>query len=388
VTNPSAPPTSAPAAPTKESDNTLKFTLTADALADAAAFASKGINPRPPVPVLSGLLIEAQPGGLRISGFDYEKSARTQVAADVTEPGTALLPGKMFTDIIKKFGKKTVTVEVDERRGTLKAGSAVFTVAAMPVTEFPPMPDLPPAVGKVDGDVFAAAVGQVIGAASVDASPPTLRGVHITSEGNDLVLRATDKYKLAEVVIPWESTGDDVDLLASAAWLADVVKTLAGDASILADGNLVGVRTGNRATTSIMVDGDFPKIKTLFPNQTATQVTVDRDEFSDVLSRVALVAERTTPVKISTSDGSMVIEAGTGEDATGQETIACDVTGEHIDAAFNPAFLGWSLSVTPSEQVTLGFQAPGKNSLGKPLIKPVLISGHDGLRHLLMPVRL
>src|SRR6478735_8974740 len=102
----------------------MKFTLTADALADAAAYASKGISPRPPVPVLSGLLIEAQQGGLRISGFDYEKSARTQVAADVTEPGTVLLQGRMFTDIIRKFGRKTVTVSVDERRATLTSGSA------------------------------------------------------------------------------------------------------------------------------------------------------------------------------------------------------------------------------------------------------------------------
>lgn len=356
----------------------MKFTLTADALADAAAFASKGLSPRPPAPVLSGLLIEAQPGGLRISGFDYEKSARTQVAAEVIEAGTVLLQGKMFTDIIKKFGKKTVTVAVDGHKATLTAGSAVFTMNAMPVSEFPPMPDLPAVVGQVDGDVFAAAVGQVIGAASTDDT--VLKGVQIVSEGDQLTMLSTDKYRLAEVVIPWTPAGEDINLLVRASWLAEVVKTLAGEASILADGNLVGARTGNRATTSIVIDGEFPKIKALFPNTSATEVTVDRAQFVDVLARVSLVAERNTPVRLTACDGELIVEAGTGEDAQGRETLPCAIDGTDVVVAVNPLYLAWSLSVSPATETVLGFQ----ENLGR----PVLLSGHEGLRHLVMPVRL
>ncbi|QWY79699.1 DNA polymerase iii sliding clamp [Arthrobacter phage Persistence] len=358
----------------------MKFTITADALADAAGFAAKGIAARPAMPILGGLLIEAQQGGLRISGFDYEKSARTQVAADVDTPGSVLLQGKMFADIIKKFGKKTVTISVEGRRATLKAGSAVFTMAAMPVEDFPAMPDLPPVVGKVDGTILAAAVGQVIGAASTDFSLAILCSVQIVSEGDTLTLRTTDRYRLAEVSIPWQPAGEDISLVVKAGWLGDVVKTLAGEASILNTENLVGIRTGNRATTVTAVDGDYPKIKTLFPDHSPIEITVDRSEFADVLSRVALVAERNTPVKLTTSGGSLTVEAGTGEDATGREVIQCNVSGDDIALAFNPAYLAWSLSVTPADEVTLGIQDDQR--------KPALITGHDGLRHLLMPVRL
>jgi DNA polymerase-3 subunit beta len=358
----------------------MKFTLTADALADAAAFASKGISPRPPVPVLSGLLIEAVPTGLRISGFDYEKSARTQVAAEVTTPGKVLLQGKMFTDIIRKFGRKTVTIEVDERQATLRAGSALFNMRPMQADEFPAMPDLPAAVGTIDGDVFSAAVGQVIGAASTDDSVPILKGVHITSEGDHLTLRTTDRYRLAEVTIPWAPAAEDIDILVRGSWLADTIKTLAGEATLLADGNLVGIRTGNRATTSIVIDGDYPKIKALFPNTNHTGITVNRDEFADVLARVSLVAERNTPVRITTKDGAMTVDAGTGEDAQGQETLPCNVDGTDIVVAVNPGYLAWSIGVTPAQDITFGFQ--------ENLAKPVLIGGSEGLRHLIMPVRL
>ncbi|MDN4644953.1 DNA polymerase III subunit beta [Arthrobacter sp. PsM3] len=358
----------------------MKFTLTADALADAAAFASKGISPRPPVPVLSGLLIEAQEGGLRISGFDYEKSARTQVAADVAEAGTVLLQGKMFTDIIRKFGRKTVTVAVDGNKATLTAGSAVFTMHAMPVSEFPPMPPLPAAVGAIDGDVFAAAVGQVIGATSNDDTIKVLTGVHIVSEGDELTLRTTDRYRLAEAVIPWRPTGDDIDVLVPGKWLGDLVKTLAGEATIVSDGNLIGIRTGNRATTSIKMDGDFPKIKALFPDTSHTEVKVNRAEFAEILARVSLVAERNTPVRLTACDGELIVEAGTGEDAQGRETLPCEIDGTNIVVAVNPMYLAWSLSVSPAADVVLEFQ----ENLGK----PVLLSGHDGMRHLIMPVKL
>ena len=356
----------------------MKFTITADALADAAGFAAKAISNRPPVPVLSGLLIEAQQGGLRISGFDYEKSARTQVAAEVETPGNVLLQGKMFADIIRKFGKKPVTIEVNGSKATLKSGSALFTMQTMPVAEFPPMPDLPPVAGTVDGDAFAAAVGQIIGAASTDDSVAILMNVQLITEGDTLTLRATDRYRLADVEIPWKSAGADLELILPAPWLQAAVKTMAGDASILASESIVGIRTGNRATTSNVVDGDFPKIKTLFPASTPSTVTVNRQALADVLGRVSLVAERNTPVRIETKDGTMTVEAGTGEDAQGQESLPCAVDGDDVVSAFNPGYLAWSLAATPSEEVDLGFQGP----------KPMLITGHEGLRHLLMPVRL
>ena len=358
----------------------MKFTLTADALADAAAFASKGLSARPPVPVLSGLLIEAVPTGLRISGFDYEKSARTQVAAEVIEPGAALLQGKMFTDIIRKFGKKPVTIEVDERKAILRAGTAEFNMRPMPVSEFPPMPALPAAIGKVDGDLFAAAITQIIGAASTDDSIPVLKGVQLVSEGADLIMRTTDRYRLAEVVIPWTPEAGEVDLLVRGSWLADVAKTLAGESTILATENIVGVRTGNRATTSLVIDGDFPKIKTPFPATSHTEVTVDRAQLADVLARVSHVAERNTPVRLTVEGSEMTVDAGTGEDAQGRETLPCNLDGTDVQVAVNPGYLAWSLSVSPATDTVLGFQ----ENRGKPM----LLSGHEGLRHLIMPVKL
>lgn len=358
----------------------MKFTIPADALADAAAFALKGISQRPANPILSGLLIEAVPTGLRLSGFDYEKSARTQVAAEVADAGTALLPAKMFADIIRKFGKKTVTVEVDERKAVLRSGTAEFNMRPMPVSDFPPMPDLPAVAGTVDGDVFSASVNQIIGAASTDDSVAILMNIQMTTVGDTITLRSTDRYRLAEVEIPWKSSGEDLQVILPATWLQAAVKTMAGEATILAADNIIGIRTGNRVTTSSVVDGEYPKIQALFPTSFHTQVTVDRVQLSDVVGRVGLVAERNTPIRLVTKDGVMVVDGGTGEDAQGSETLPCELEGPGITVAVNPRYLAWSLAVNPAVEVTLGFQ--------KDLGKPVHLGGSDGLRHLVMPVKL
>jgi len=358
----------------------MKFTIPANALADAAGFALKAVNPRPATPVLSGLLIEAVSGSLRLSGFDYEKSSRTQVAADVETDGHALISAKIFTDIIRKFGKKTVTVEVDGNLATLTAGSAKFAMGTMPVSEFPALPGLPEAAGTVDGSAFAAAVAQIIGAAATDETLAVLTGVKIISDGESLTLLATDRYRLAEVTIPWQPAGPPIEVLVRSKWLNDAVKDLAGETKILAADSIFGLRSGNRATTAVTMDQDFPRIQSLFPDSTDTDVIVDRAELADVLSRVSLVAERNTPVRFNASGSQLTVDAGTGDGATGEESIPCEVIGTDVVTAFNPGYLAWSLSATPSEQVTFGFQA----NRGK----PALVTGRDGLSHLLMPVRL
>lgn len=358
----------------------MKFTLTADALSDAAAYAAKGISPRPPVPILSGLLIEATSGVLRISGFDYDKSARTSVAAEVQADGHALVPGKMFTEIIKKFGRKSVTIDVEGTTATLKAGTAVFKVNTMPVSEFPPMPGLPTVAGTVDGDILAAAVAQVIGATCTDDTLPVLTGVKIVSNGPELTLLTTDRYRLATATIPWSPAGDDISVLVRGSWMADAAKNLAGETKILVDENIVGIRSGNRATTATILDLEYPKIQSLFPDTTETEIVVDRTELAAVVGRVGLVAEKNAPLRITACDGDLIVDAGSGDSATGRETIPCEIDGTDVIVAVNPLYLAWSLSVTPSERVTLGFQ--------ENRAKPVLITGHEGLAHLIMPVKL
>ena len=70
----------------------MRFVVERDALAEAVAWIARSLPSRPVLPVLSGLLLQAAPGGLTLSCFDYEVSARVSIDAEVSQPGTALVP--------------------------------------------------------------------------------------------------------------------------------------------------------------------------------------------------------------------------------------------------------------------------------------------------------
>nr|MBA3489705.1 DNA polymerase III subunit beta [Longispora sp. (in: high G+C Gram-positive bacteria)] len=110
----------------------------------------------------------------------------------------------------------------------------------------------------------------------------------------------------------------------------------------------------------------------------------------EVVKRVALVAERSTPVRLNFSEDGLVIEAGGTEDARASEALDCEYTGDPMTIAFNPQFLLDGLAVLDSPIAVLSFTSP---------MKPAVLSAgsenaeadadaNAAYRYLLMPIRL
>ena len=75
----------------------MRFRVERDVLADAVTWTARSLPTRPPVPVLAGVRIEADATGtIELSSFDYEVSARSQIPADVSEPGVVLVSGQLI----------------------------------------------------------------------------------------------------------------------------------------------------------------------------------------------------------------------------------------------------------------------------------------------------
>ncbi|WP_028272334.1 DNA polymerase III subunit beta, partial [Arthrobacter sp. UNC362MFTsu5.1] len=258
----------------------------------------------------------------------------------------------------------------------------------------PPLPALPTISGTVPGDSFAQAVSQVIIAASKDDTLPILTGVRMEIEDDLITLLATDRYRLAMREVPWKpvTPGISTSALVKAKTLNEVAKTLgnSGDINLALaddDSRLIGFESGGRTTTSLLVDGDYPKIRSLFPDATPIHATVQTQELVEAVRRVSLVAERNTPVRLAFTEGQLHLDAGTGEDAQASEELEAQLTGDEITVAFNPHYLIEGLSVIETKYVRFSFTtAP----------KPAMITAQadadgedqDDYRYLVMPVRL
>lgn len=373
----------------------MKFRVERDALADAVTWAARALPSRPPVPVLAGLLLEADTSGvLRLSSFDYEVSARVEVPAEVADAGTVLVSGRLLADISRALPGKPVDVATDASRVSLTCGSGRFTLLTMPVDEYPSLPAMPDASGVVAGDVFSEAVAQVSIAASRDETLPILTGIRVEVEGDRLTLLATDRYRLAMRTLPWRpaSPGESTVALVRARTMSEVAKALgpAGDVTVaLTTGGsteMIGFEAGGRRTTSLLVDGDYPKVRALFPDSSPTHAIVDAQSLIEAVRRVALVAERNTPVRLTFTESTLTLEAGQGEDAQASEAVECTLVGEEISIAFNPQFLLDGLGALTQPLAKMSFTQARK---------PAVISGQaepdgsddDSYRYLIMPVR-
>jgi DNA polymerase-3 subunit beta len=374
----------------------VKIRVERDVLAEAVAWAARSLPARPPVPVLAGLLLKSEEGKLSLSGFDYEVSARVSVEADVEEEGTVLVSGRLLADIARALPNRPVEISTEGARVTVVCGSSRFTLHTLPVEEYPALPDMPTATGTVPGEVFAAAAAQVAIAAGRDDTLPVLTGVRIEIEGDTVTLASTDRYRFAVREFLWKPEQPDVSAVAlvPAKTLLDTAKSLTnGDVvSIALAGSgagegLIGFEGAGRRTTTRLLEGDLPKYRTLFPTEFASVAVIETAPFVEAVKRVALVAERNTPVRLSFEQGVLTLEAGSSDDAQAVERVDAKLDGDDISIAFNPTFLLDGLSAIDSPVAQLSFTTSTKPALlsGRPAVDA---EADEAYKYLIMPVRL
>ncbi len=376
----------------------MKVRVERDVLADAVTWTARSLPSRPTVPVLAGMLLQANDQGtLTLSAFDYEVSARVEVPADVIDPGEALVSGRLLAEICRQLPDKPVQLSNEGHRVELTCGSSRFTLGAMPVEDYPARPAMPTEIGTISAADFAEAVGQVGVAASRDESVTMLTGVRIRVAGEGLTLLATDRYRLGMRDVSWHASSPDVEsaALVRARTLTEVARTLGsgGDItlSLSSEGgrDLIGFSARGREVVSLLLEGDYPvdRVQALFPEQSSAYAVVEKAALVEAVRRVSLVIEGNTAVLLSFTADQVVLEAGQGDDAQASEALPATLSGDDITIAFNPSFLSDGLAAVSTPYVRLSFTLP---------TKPAVLSGQreaDGdddpaYRYLVMPVRI
>ncbi|MEV6136236.1 DNA polymerase III subunit beta [Nocardia sp. NPDC051990] len=384
----------------------MKFRVAREDFAESVAWVARSLPSRPPVPVLGGVLLVAGENGLTVSGFDYEVSAQMRVAAEVAGPGEVLVSGRLLADITKALSNKPVDVAVDGTRVLITCGSAKFSLPTMPVEDYPQLPEVPQQTGQLSVDVFAEAVGQVAVAAGRDDTLPMLTGIRVEIEGPQVVLAATDRFRLAVRHIEWQPARTDIEtsVLIPARTLSEAAKTLGpSDAPVQlslgtgsgADG-LLGIVNGGRRTTTRLLDAEFPKFRQLLPKEHTSIATLPVATLTDAIKRVALVAERGAQVRLEFTGEGLLLSAGGDDAGRAEEWLEAEFRGEALTIAFNPGYLIDGLSALHADRVTFGFTTPSRPAVLLPASDEepkVTESGafaalESPYIYLLMPVRL
>jgi DNA polymerase-3 subunit beta len=372
----------------------MKFAVERDALVDAVNWVSKSISNRPITTALLGIVIDVT-DEITLSGSDLETSAKAKFKADISQKGKVLVPGKLLAEISRSLPAKPVTFNLEGSRVLVTAGSAKFTLPTLPLVEYPVLPELPSASGSLNSDLFATAVNQVAIAAGKDDSLPTLTGVFVEINKNQITLAATDRYRLAVRELTWSAQDANIETtsLLRARTLADAAKSLIGTSQVtiaLAPTNtnekLIGFISEGKTMTSRVLDGSFPPFRHLLPTESTADAIIEVAPLLDSVRRVALVTDKTVPLRLNFSNNSLQLEAGTGDEAQASEKLDINYKGEDINIAFNPTFLTDGLTAINTAFVHITFT--GAN-------KPAVLTGQTeagsapitNYKYLLMPMR-
>jgi DNA polymerase-3 subunit beta len=373
----------------------VKFTVEQQALTDAVNWVSRSLSSRPIKTELLGIKIDATGNEVLLSGSDLETSSKASFKADILNKGEVLVPGKLLAEISRSLPNKPITIALDGSRVLVTSGSAKFTLPTLSLSEYPNLPELPQTTGSVASDTFATVVAQVAIAAGRDDSLPTLTGIHIDITEETVTLAATDRYRLAVREFTWSpaTPGFSTQALMRARTLADAAKSLVGTKNVslsfapsTSNDRLAGFAGDGKSMTSRMLDGNFPPYRHLLPTETSTTAVVEVAPFLDSVRRVALVTDKTVPLRLEFKDGGVSLEAGAGEEAQATETIDVLLNGDPISIAFNPTFLTDGLQAVGTPFVQISFT--GNN-------KPAILTGRtepnspsiENYRYLLMPMR-
>src|SRR5215208_1590182 len=363
----------------------MKLTCSREEFVARLGVVSRAVSTRGSVQILAGVLLRASNGILELAATDMELSLRTSLEADIEGEGSVVVPGRLLVDLARLLPDAEVQLEhrADEGVLTVMCGTASYRLHTYSAEDFPRLPEIDATqVFNVDAEALLETVAQVSRSASRDESRPVLTGILARFEPGKLVMAATDSYRLAVKETDLAGSSQELEAIIPARALAELAR-IVGSATQLELGvqeNQVAFRTEDAVLTTRRIDGQFPNVKQLLPEQFEHVVTLPRSELLEVVRRVAVMAQRNSPLRLRFSDGELEVSAQTQDIGEAKEALPAPFTGDVLEIGFNAEFLRDGIESVQSDEVQLKLISP---------LRPGLIQGEgDDYSYLIMPIRL
>lgn len=350
------------------------------ALAAAAADVVRLVPTRYVEPLLSGMLLTAGPDGVVLAASDRERTARVTRDALVHTEGAVLVPAKPLAETLRALEVDRVRLVVEGSRLAVRADGARFALPLLDVALHPGVPEPPPARGVVAGHLLASALSTVSATASRDDTLPVFAGVRLRAEDGDLVLRATDRYRMAIARVPGEIPGD-LDVLVPAGLLAEVGKQAAGEVSLGVDANRFSLSWAGTAVTTAVLDGAFLSESSLVLDTVDTVVEVDADALLGAARRVALYTDARGVLQIEVGDHELRLRGTDPQAGEAEESVKATVEGGRTGPAVQARYLVDALRPFAGKRIRVAIQ-PGMRATILTSLDPEEVR----LTYLMMPI--
>jgi len=365
---------------------TMKIACSREELTQKLGVVSRGVSTRTAVQILGGILLKAEAGKLLLAATDMELSLRASLEAQVDGEGAVVVPGRLLVELARLLPDSQVTIEQRAEEGVIHISSGSFESRLNTFTaeDFPRPPDVDGLERHtVDRDALLETIARVGRSASRDESRPVLTGVLARFEPGKLVMAATDSYRLSVKETVLEGTAPELEAIVPARALTELARIGQGAEQIelgVHENQVVFGVDGIWLTTR-RIDGQFPNYKQLIPESFEYEVALPRDEVLDVVRRIAVMAQRNSPLRLRFAEGELTVSARTQDVGEAQESLPAAFSGEPLEIGFNAEFLRDGIESVTGETVRFRLISP---------LRPCVLQaeGSDDFLYLIMPIRL
>ena len=367
----------------------MKISLERDVLLAQLQTVSRVASTRSAIQALSGVQLVAGDAGCELRATDMDVGLRVPLEAEVTREGTVVLPARLLLDVVRLLPAAAVSLELrpSEQDVELVSGNATFHIRTLRSDDFPPFPEPDrDSIVELPADAFVSTALKVAGSASRDETRPVLTGILVSASDRELRMVATDSYRLSVKETTLEaplSSGFEVNVPARALQELARLVTHAGDEplSVSVRQNQVLFTLGRVVLSSRLIDGQFPNYRQLLPDTFEHELRIGGSEFTDVVRRISLLAQKNAPLRLAFAPGELTVSAQTPDVGEALESMPVAFQGEALEIGFNPEFLRAGLEAIEEGDVLLKLISP---------LRPGMIEAADEsrFRYLIMPIRL
>jgi DNA polymerase-3 subunit beta len=363
----------------------MKIVCRQEELAQKLGIVSRAVSTRATVQILSGVLLRAEGGRLHLAATDMELSLRSSLEAQIEGEGAVVVPGRLLVDLVRLLPADEVTLEYRAEEGVVHvtSGASNASLHTYAAEDFPRLPDLD-TVGTftVARDVLLETVARVARSASRDESRPVLTGILVRFEQGKLVMAATDSYRLSVKETSLPADAPELEAIIPARALTELgrIAQAADTVELGVHENQVVFAADDVWLTTRRIDGQFPNYKQLLPESFEHDVAIQRGELLDVVRRVAVMAQRNSPLRLRFAEGELTVSAQTQDVGESRETLPVQFSGETLEIGFNAEFLREGIESVTADEIQLRLISP---------LRPGLITAEgDDFWYLIMPIRL
>ena len=374
----------------------MEFIVNHKHFTQALSEVSKAISTKAIIPILSGIKITADQSGITLiasnSNIFIKKfipsSIDDEQITTILKVGTIVVPAKYFIEIIKKMPSDIVIKSKNEQTITIQSEEITLNLNGFPANEFPNVPQIDDhAEIQIETKQLIDAFKQTVFAVAKNESRPVLTGVHIELDHNKLICAATDSHRLAirETLI---STNMKANCIVPSATINELLKLMNSNlefVSIYLSESHIIFTFGTTTLYSRLIEGKYPNISTLIPNEFQTVINIDRQRMLQGVDRSSLLASEWANNNVNleiVNESTIQISSNASQIGKISETQQIDaIQGEkQFNISFDGRFMLDALRAIKEETVTLSFSGS---------MRPILIEAGTQCAaiHLISPVR-